>query len=239
MKRYTNYCCYVILIGLIGFFSACKKVIGTGPTISEVRNIEGFDKVSLAIDASVKLTQDSIFKVEVVAQQNILNELVTKVSGSTLIIMYRPGTAVIGKDVLIHISMPTIQDLNVSGSGAIQVQNPIVTNNLDLHVSGSGKVEIPSVEAGQITAGISGSGEMSIQSGTATQVSSTISGSGDLDAINIQALHVNTQTSGSGTTKVYATQTLFAEISGSGNVYYRGNPSVDSKISGSGKLIKQ
>ncbi|MBK7691022.1 MAG: DUF2807 domain-containing protein [Bacteroidetes bacterium] len=239
MKGCTNFGRYVLLIGIIAFFSACKKVIGTGPTISEVRNVDGFDKISLAIDATVKLTQDSIFKVEVVAQQNILHELVTKVSGSTLIIMYQPVTAVIGKDVVIHISMPAIRDLNVSGSGAIQLQMGMLANDLDMHVSGSGKIQIPSVEAAHITTGISGSGEISIQSGTATQISSTISGSGDLDALNVQAHHVNTQTSGSGTTRVYATQTLFAEISGSGNVYYRGNPSVDSKISGSGKLIKQ
>ncbi len=227
------------LITLSMTFYSCKKVIGTGPSVSEIRSMSNFDGISLAMEATVHITQDSLSKVEIIAQQNILDEISTKISGSTLIIMYKPNIQVKGNDVIINISVPKMGVLNVSGSGSIQMQNQLATHDLNLNVSGSGRIHIPSIEADDIRTTISGSGEIDISSGVATSLRSTISGSGNLDALNMQSAQVTTSTSGSGTTRVYATQSLFAEISGSGNVYYRGNPVVESEISGSGKLIKQ
>jgi hypothetical protein len=37
--------------------------------------------------------------------------------------------------------------------------------------------------------------------------------------------------------QVKAIKTIYAKISGSGNVYYSGNPSIELNISGSGKVI--
>lgn len=220
-------------------FTSCTKIVGTGPSITETRTLSDFNSISLAMDAEVQITQDSLFKVEVEAQSNIMDKISTYVSGSRLVIQHKNNVILKSNPIRIRISMPSIYSLNVSGSGKIQLQNLVTTGNFDLNVSGSGKISLPGITATDISSSISGSGSIDISSGSAISLDSKISGSGDLNMLNVPIEDVNTSTSGSGTTKVYANHTLFAKITGSGDVYYRGNPSVESEISGSGRLIKQ
>lgn len=230
---------FVALIALSITFSSCKKVVGTGPVISEDRTVSDFNSISLAMDATVNITQDSFYKVEVLAQNNVMDEILTNVSGSRLIIQHKNNVYIKSRPVTINISMPDISGLNVSGSGAIRLQNLLLTGNIDMNVSGSGDIKIPAIEAEAITSTISGSGKITVTSGKSNTLNSRISGSGDADLLNVQINSVTTTTSGSGTTKIYAVNNLFAKISGSGDVYYRGNPSIESEISGSGRLIRQ
>lgn len=234
----TMFFFFSLMIGSM-IFSSCSKVVGTGPRVSNMRNESGFNSISLALDATVNITQDSFFSVEVLAQANIADEILTTISGQRLTIRHRNNVLIKSSPVIVNITMPDISGLNVSGSGQIFLKNQLLTNDLDLNVSGSGDIAIPVLEAGNISTSISGSGKISVGSGTALLLDSRISGSGDLDMLQVMTQTVNTTTSGSGTTSVYAVNSLFAKISGSGNVYYRGNPAIESEISGSGKLIKK
>ncbi|MCC7030015.1 MAG: DUF2807 domain-containing protein [Chitinophagaceae bacterium] len=228
-----------VLTMISSIFSSCSKVVGSGPRVSEYRSIAGFSSICLAMDATVNIQQDSFYQIEILAQENIMNEVLTELSGSKLTIRHRNSTIIKSSPITVNISMPSLSSLNVSGSGVIRLQNQLQTSGFDLNVSGSGEIEIPVIDASNISSTISGSGKIAINSGVASSLNSKISGSGDLDMLNVRTNDVNTTTSGSGTTKVYAISTLFAKISGSGNVYYRGDPSVESEISGSGRLIKQ
>jgi hypothetical protein len=227
------------LLILSAIFSSCTKVIGTGPQVSEIRDVDGFSGISLDMDATINITQDSFFHVEVLAQSNILDKIVTSVSGSHLKITHKNNVIIKSSSVTVNISMPAVSYINVSGSGSVRLQSQLLADNLEMNVSGSGSIHMPTLTAANINSNISGSGKIQVAGGTAASLDSRISGSGDLEMLNVQTGHVNTITSGSGTTKVYAVNSLFAKISGSGDVYYRGNPSVESQISGSGQLIHQ
>lgn len=228
------------MVGLTLFFTSCKKLIGSGPAVSETRTESGFSGINLSIDATVNITQDSVFSIEAIAQRNILDMLRTRLDGSDLCISYKPELFVKATEpVILNIHMPTLNNIDVSGSGDVNTLNAMQTNSIDLNVSGSGKINLNTLTTQQIKSAISGSGKITINAGTSNSLDSKISGSGDLDAINVMTQTVTTHTSGSGTTKVYATQTLDVHISGSGDVYYRGNPFVNSEISGSGKVIHQ
>jgi hypothetical protein len=220
-------------------FISCNKVVGTGPAVTTTRNISNFSGISLSMDATVNITQDSIYFVELIAQQNVLDILETKINGSTLCLGYKNLKYVKATEpVVINIHTPSITSLEVSGSGSMYNTQTISTSNLDLEISGSGKISLAKIEAQKITSQISGSGKISANAGFSNSLKSEISGSGDIDFISVEANDVETETSGSGTTKVHAKSNLDAEISGSGNVYYKGNPTIQSNISGSGKLIK-
>lgn len=237
MTRLSITLLYLAFFSIV--FSSCSKVIGTGPQIADPRPLSDFSSISLAMDATVNITQDSFYKVEVLAQHNIADEILTTQSGQHLTIRHRNNVIIKSSPITINITMPSLKALNVSGSGAIQLINSLGCGDLDLTVSGSGDIDIPVLDAQSVSTSISGSGKINVASGQATALNSKISGSGDLSMLNVMCDQVNTVTSGSGTTKVYAVNSLFAKISGSGDVYYRGNPSVEVEISGSGKLIKQ
>jgi hypothetical protein len=85
MKKYL-----ILLVALFSVaISSCRKVVGRGPIISETRTVNDFSKISLSLDATVYYTQDSHYSVEVEAEENILEEVQTQVSGSTLTIKKR------------------------------------------------------------------------------------------------------------------------------------------------------
>ncbi|NNF18253.1 MAG: DUF2807 domain-containing protein, partial [Flavobacteriaceae bacterium] len=66
-----------------------------------------------------------------------------------------------------------------------------------------------------------------------------MSGSGDLDAFDLEADDVEVQVSGSADVEVTANKSLKANVSGSGDIRYKGNPKkVDSRKSGSGDITK-
>ncbi|TKC09296.1 GIN domain-containing protein [Pedobacter frigoris] len=87
---------------------------------------------------------------------------------------------------------------------------------------------------------LSGSGEIDIKDAFPANDSFkvNISGSGEADLEKLEAKKADIDISGSGDAKIKVLENLKARISGSGKIYYLGNPVIDSKISGSGKVIK-
>ena len=232
----------ILCVSLIGALTqSCNKggpwgIRGTGTNVTETKDITGFDKLDLSIDADIFYTQDSIYKVEISAQQNILAVLKTEVNRSTLSFDYRRNVWDHNK-VKITIHSPNLNELNISGSGDITVQNSLTAQTLDLNISGSGNVYLPSLTAQTLKATISGNGDVKISGGSLTSESFHVSGSGTIDAENIQTESCTLKVSGSGDITVNVTESLDVHISGSGDVRYRGKPSVTSDISGSGRLI--
>lgn len=231
----------IIIAGIcmLSFTSCIKEVIsGSGPEVTEVRNTGSFTGIELALNATVNYTQDSVFKVEIKGQQNVINEIQTDISGSQLIIKLPWDTKLVSySPITINISAPGVNAFNVSGSGKIQSVSNVAVTNADLNISGSGSINISSITSSDIDVRVSGSGTVQISSGSTTTQSMNISGSGLIDVLGVTAKSASTYTSGSGDIKLTATENLEAHISGSGKVYYMGNPVIDANISGSGKLI--
>lgn len=205
----------------------------------EVRKVSDFTGIGLQISADIYLSQASDYKVEIEADADYLENIETVVEGDMLKIKTKShfNFSFHDKKVKIYISMPTINKLNISGSGDIIAQTPIKTENLESKISGSGNVKIENLSVKSLNLSISGSGDINI-AGTdvAESASYSISGSGDIDNQNLQCKKVEIQVSGSGDIRVWAVDELNARVSGSGDVYYKGRPMVDAKTSGSGGI---
>ena len=117
-------------------------------------------------------------------------------------------------ELTVHISLPRLDGVKVSGSGAIKIDG----------LTG-GKTEV----------GISGSGSLSAR-GSLDKLDLTISGSGKADIPDLTVEDAKISISGSGKVKINARQSLDAKISGSGDVRYLGTPKITTKISGSGSI---
>ena len=220
--------------------SSCKKgpiwgIKGKGSNETRVINVSGFSKIDLSIDASVSYIQDSIYRVEVIAQPNIQDIIKINLEGDRLIIKsdknIRPRTHI---EVVVH--SPDMYGLYISGSGNIIAGNQISTSSLEVNVSGSGDISIASIITQRLNAEISGSGNIKVSGGTTAYESFSVSGSGNVNAIGIQADKSIVDVSGSGDMNIWVLQNLSADISGSGDIKYKGQPVINSQISGSGKL---
>jgi hypothetical protein len=73
-----------LLSALILLITSCEKIDGEGPVVTETRDVSGFSGIDFRIGGDVYFKKDTVYKVEVSAQQNILDKLETYVSDGNL-----------------------------------------------------------------------------------------------------------------------------------------------------------
>ncbi len=208
----------------------------------ETRTVPTFSEVALRVSAKLYITQGDVQSVKITAKSSTLEELITEVKGRTLNIrfpnkMFFKGSFNPGK-IEIHITVPEIDGLTISGSGDIFAKD-IKSRIIDLSVSGSGNIIIDELKTKRVTAALSGSGDITIKDGgVADELTVSISGSGDVDAIGFEASDVSVRISGSGNCSITSNGVIKGRVSGSGDVNYKGNPSVDFSVAGSGRIQK-
>src|SRR4051812_1093689 len=109
-----------IFLALPLLFSACKKVEGDGPVVTQTRGVTGFSGIDLRVQADVYFKQDSVYKLEVSAQQNILDVLETYVSNGSLVVKFKNDVRVRSYDpVRVTVSGPALSSVRLSGSGNV------------------------------------------------------------------------------------------------------------------------
>jgi hypothetical protein len=240
MKQVLFY--FSILFIIILSAVSCSKdrhwIKGDGDNVTNTRTSSSFTGIILSISADVELYEDSIFRIELNGQQNILDVIETKVKGNNLCIGIERFTTIRKHNpILIRIYLPKIENIDVSGSGNVKCKSFFQNSIMNCNVSGSGSIDLSGAFTESFTANISGSGDINMGStGNCKTGKYTISGSGSINADWFKVDNLESSISGSGDQRVYAVKTLDAKISGSGMVYYRGNPVINSNISGSGKI---
>lgn len=164
------------------------------------------------------ITNGNTFSVQVKGYSNLLPYFETELNGSTLELHFRYGVSASNNNIEVFITMPQITSLRSSGSTTADIMGPFNCDVLDVNISGSGNVFI--------------------EGAVVNQFRLSVSGSGNLKAFNMVAVRADVDMSGNGKSEVTVTDQLKVDISGSAVVYYKGTPtSVESEISGSGKLI--
>lgn len=220
-------------------FTACEKVRGEGPIVTEARNVSNFSGVDLRCEADLYYHTSPDYSVTLTGQQNVLDVLETYTSEGRLVIRYRGDVRVRSHERLhLQIAAPSVNTLRVRGSGDIMTSGPLNPSRLDMDVDGSGSIRVSELTANLIDAEIMGSGNIRVAGGSVIEVRTLISGSGDIDLAAVPAREATTITSGSGDTRLYVFDWLKSTISGSGDVFYRGNPSIETHISGSGRVTR-
>ena len=229
----------VSLAAVLFIFPSCEKVVGEGPLVTQTRSVGNFTGVSSEMSGKVNFTIAPDYKVEITAQQNILDVLNTNIVDGVLHIDFKNNVRVRQhEDLLINITAPYADYFRLSGSGNMNVQGDIAADNLKLTLSGSGDITVQNaVIADKIDADMSGSGNISIANGSAVNEDVDISGSGKVEMAGVDAENAVTHTSGSGDVKLSLSKNLDVHISGSGSVFYHGNPIISTHISGSGRVI--
>ncbi|MBL7900844.1 MAG: DUF2807 domain-containing protein [Bacteroidia bacterium] len=222
-------------------FTSCRFdtrwITGNGDVITESRQVQGFSGIALNLNADVYFVQDSVYRIEISAQKNVLDAIETSTNGNTLKIAYTPFTIVRRhKQITVRIHAPHVNEFNVNGSGNIYTDKINESDKMQFVVNGSGSIEVQNVTAPEMQATISGSGNCTVKGGTVETAGLRISGSGDLHCADLMCKYGNIDISGSGNADIYATETLEVNISGSGDVRYKGKPRMTQRISGSGSV---
>jgi predicted small secreted protein len=219
------------------FLAACTSVSGVGEWVTENRDLSGFTKVEHSISGDVVIVPGDHFSLTIRAQKNILDLLETTVDHGTLEIRFKPNIMIANhKKITVHITMPKIEELVLTGSGNMRVEQTLNIESLDVALTGSGSVELNKLATGMLDAELTGSGTIHVLSGHATVQKLDIQGSGNINTKDMESHKAEVAVAGSGDARLNAQESLKVTITGSGDVYYSGKPQIESHISGSGDL---
>ena len=208
---------YLLPVLFLLILSGCIKeyVSGSGAIVSENRNINGtFTAIQVKGSIDVQIKQGDSTKVVVKDYENLLLYLETRLVGNTLIIEY--NDAWVNRSAgQVTLTVPRIVDIDASGSSNIGTVGNFNFTDLSINISGSSDMFL---------------------AGSAKNMNVKISGSGDIRAFEMPADSVKMTISGSGSGQLNVRKLLDVNISGSGDLIYKGDPSVSSRVTGSGRV---
>ena len=134
----------------------------------------------------------------------------------------------------------TFKDLHyIESSGAAQIRAAAVkVSDLRISSSGATSLKIDDLQAQRLR--VSGSGAMEAElSGSVADQQVSISGAADYRAENLVSDSATVRVSGAGEVVVHARQKLKASISGAASIEYLGDPEVEQRVSGAGRVKKR
>jgi len=209
---------------------------GSSQVVVEERAVSNFTGVNLATFGNLYIEQGDHESLRIEAEGNVLPYLETEVSGHTLEIRERHDAFMFHtRPVNFYLAVKTLDKITLSGSG--DVKAPVLTGErLSININGSGQVKLGKLDFDKIELQIDGSGEVTIAEGEVDLQQIIVSGSGDYEARGLVSNKAEVYVSGSGATDLQAHDYLAVVISGSGDVYYTGSPTVEQVIMGSGEI---
>ena len=214
-------------------------VRGSGNIVSETRDVNNFDSVSIEYPARVLISQGSHESIQIEADDDVLPGLRTEVKGNDLRIFYRKEgerRVIPTKTPVITIVVKDLQAVHFSSAGELTVDE-LQTDELAVSLSGAGNIQLNNITAKELGVNLSGAGSMTA-SGTADDLSLNISGFGDFKAKDLKSKTATVNISGAGSATVWAEDDLAATVSGAGSVNYYGSPNVTKNINGVGSVTK-
>jgi hypothetical protein len=230
----------ISLVFIIIFLGGCslgsiKVIRGNGNLITSEKSVSSFEKINISGSAEVRFYEGQEYRVIVNVDSNLLEYTEIDTRGNTLNIGVKRGSYSFTK-YLVVIYCPVLNSVSISGSGRFIGMDSINVSAFISNISGSGRIE-GKIYSDTFSAKISGSGKI-IVTGNGKDSDIDISGSGSFNgnefSINKAAVHI----SGSGKANINVSENLNVNISGSGVINYHGDPKIDSKVSGFGRLRK-
>lgn len=209
----------------------------TGDITTELRVLPEFDKIRVEDNVHVYITQDSIFEVKVEGGENLIPLVKTEV---------RDGEIFIRNDnrcnwarsydplLIVHIKMPVVKYITSHSAGTVKSMNTITTESFDYRTTSLGDMDL-TVNNKQVIGHMHGAGDIYIR-GTSDHHACHIIGNGFVRAADLTTKYTWIFSNTTGNIYVTASDLLQAELHGAGDLIYKGNPVIEQKTYGTGKV---
>lgn len=218
MKRKT----FVTVILLMALATGCKigsisGIKGSGNLKTESRSVAGFKEIKAENAVELEITVQKDFSLTVEADDNLLEQVKTEVSGNTLKISTKDSFNSKNK-IKIKLSLPELTYLDLSGASNANVSG-VKTDSLKLNASGAARIKID---------------------GEVKSLEATASGASGIDAEGLKTENAKANASGASHVTVSPTGDLDAEASGASSVTYTGEPkNIKQNASGASTIKKK
>ncbi|GAA4087862.1 head GIN domain-containing protein [Mucilaginibacter panaciglaebae] len=228
----------VLFGGIFLMTSSCKTecLRGSGHVVTEKRKVADFTKLEISGAYDITLVQDSTLAVSVAADDNLLKEISTDISGGELKI--KTGKNICpSSGIAVTIGVHDLQEIEASGAVNLNTRGKLVTKNLALKLSGANKLSLE-LDAANVTTTASGVSELNLK-GQASSHVVNLDGGGKVHAFDFIVGNYDLQTSGASEFEINVLHELTVNSSGASSVKYKGNPAaINSKKSGVSTITK-
>lgn len=218
--------------------SACRYEHGSGNVISQQREVGEFSGVIVGGDFDVEITTGGSSRVVISADDNIIDDIHTKIDNGKLKITLKNGLNLRKAHMKASISVPSLNLIKSSASARVKLVNQLrsdskVTLKASSASSISGNIHAPTTD-------VESSSGASIEIGGETKKLYVAASSGaSIRAFDLLSETTDAEASSGGSACVHASVKLDASASSGGTVKYRGNGSVTIRKSSGGSVVKE
>jgi hypothetical protein len=212
-----------------------ETVVGSGNLVTEDLTLPPFNSIDNSTVADINLYSADSQGVSITADDNVIDYFELSVSNGTLTVRTPAGVNFSNVSVTIDLAMTDLEEIVMSGVGDITGMNSFEVDSVRTVHSGVGNISLDLTVAG-LSSDFSGVGDLSY-TGTATRHNCSHSAVGDLLAFGLLTQIGNFNLSGIGNAQVYVASQLNVTISGDGSLYYKGDPTINQTITGTGHVI--
>jgi Putative auto-transporter adhesin, head GIN domain len=225
-------------------FASCNQIInnrsikGSGHVTIEKRNIQG-DFKSIEVSNAIELVLEQSDKTEITveADDNLQNEITTRIENGKLIIECDYNSFLNISSKKVTVKMPVIEQLETSSSATIRSTNTLKGEHISLKTSSSGNIDV-TLEADAVNCD-SSSGSVIMVKGMALQLKTSSSSGSSIEAASLLANDVDAQASSGSTQIVHPIISLKADASSGSSINYNVVPKSLQKNANSGASINQ
>lgn len=152
-----------IVLGML-VLAACG-ISGSGNLVTESRQVGEFDSldVSAGIDVILTVDRDADPQVSVTYDDNVIDDVVTRVRGDTLVIEFRSNFTFIGTldgDRVVEVTVPSLDEIEMSGGSSVTGSGEV--DSYRLRASGGSNADLRSLEADEIDLDASGGADVEV-----------------------------------------------------------------------------
>ena len=192
-----------------------------GPLVSEHREVESFDSITMEGAAKLEITIGEPVSVQISGHEKAVRRMETDVRGNTLHIKGRARDWVIRDNnsrLTIQITLPRLESLELEGG-----------NDVRLAGLRGGDTTIKAAGA----ANINGDGQLD-------QLTVRMTGAGHADFSKLAAVDATVTVDGVGSVIINARESLDATMNGVGAIFYTGTPTkVNTRMNGLGTIAQR
>lgn len=180
MKIKTIFRATAIVMALFPLaISMTAQVEGNGNVIIQERETGDFGGVDVRSGIDVHLRQTGVAGLEIEADENLQDYIISEVKNNVLHVYVRPNTNIRRSHAMAaYITVSELSTISVSGGGDVEAKTPIKSDEMAISISGGGDLEMELI-AGETTCSVSGGGDVQL-SGEMGKFAASISGGGDL-----------------------------------------------------------
>lgn len=246
MKNLTPNCLIrtVFFIALVLSAQSCIYIndlngdISPRGVVTREINLADFDQLRMGSAFSIRVKQGTTYRITVTGELNDVEDLDASVSRSGVLdIRYRNTWRSRRERMEIDIVMPDLVSVDFSGATVSTIRGFEDLPSIGFKLSGASRsLFVGSTD--RLDLDISGASELDLE-GDGGLLSGTLSGASQLFAFTFPVSEADLDLSGASRARVWATKLLKVDASGSSNVRYKGNPTINQRLSGGSTVRRE